>query len=168
MDPLSIAQIASSSLGNLFSGLFGASAASARAKAYGAAADQAEAEGGVAAQEAILRGNAVAAHAAVQTAANGGGFTGSSLGVISQLSQQAMFNARAASYRANTIAIADRYNTKVQKADSLNDYIGAGIGAVSPAVGGGIENAARTNQLQSLATLRGLGQASPYDYQGLQ
>jgi len=110
----------------------------------------------------------VAAHAAVQTAANGGGFTGSSLGVISQLSQQAMFNARAASYRANTIAIADRYNTKVQKADSLNDYIGAGIGAVSPAVGGGIENAARTNQLQSLATLRGLGQASPYDYQGLQ
>jgi hypothetical protein len=163
MDPMSIAMMASSSLGNLFSGLFGASAARAKAKSYEYAAQQALAEGGVQAQQAITRGNAVEADAAVTAAANGGGLVGSSMGVISNLAQTAMFNARVASYRSQTEARNDIYNAKVQKQNATNQTIGAVVGAVSPIVGGAFEKSARDSQLQSLQTLHGLGQSSPYD-----
>lgn len=167
MSPLSIAQIGAQSLGNMFSGLFAGQAANARAKAYEEAARQAEQEGGVAAQNAVQRGDAVAARAAVQAAVNGGGFTGSSLGIISNLSSQAMYGARLATYRAQTEARNDLYNAKVQKQDATNDFIGAAVSTISPMVGGTLENSARESQLQSLATLRGLGQMSPYDYMSL-
>lgn len=168
MGPLGIASTALDALGHLFGGIMGANAGSAQNKAQQYAAQQARQEAGVAAQEAILQGNTAAGHAAVQTAANGGGFVGSSMGVISQLSREAMFNARAAAYRGVTQSQSDLYQGAVAKANGVNSLIGGAVGAAGAAASGAATEVFRGQQLSSLASLQGLGQASPYDYAGVQ
>lgn len=167
MDPFTIT-MATMAIGNLFSGLFGASAARSRAKAEEAAAHQALAEAGVQSQNAILHGDAVEANAATQVAANGGGFVGSSMGVIDQLARQSMFNARVANYRGQTEAQAHMYNAKVDKQDATNQMIGAALSTVAPIVSGAVEKSSQTRAMNSLQTLHGQGQDSLSDYNGMQ
>ncbi len=79
----------------------------------------------------------MAAKAATQAAANGGGFTGSSLGVIQNLSQRAMFNARAQVYRGQSEAQAHLYAGKVAKTQGFMDLAGGVLGAASSVASGG-------------------------------
>lgn len=102
-------------LGQLFSGVSDFFASRNKAKAYEYQAQQASSESGVAASQALTQGDIVAARAATQAAANGGGLVGSSIGVISYLGQQAMFNARAAAYKGTTEASADRYKARLAR-----------------------------------------------------
>ncbi len=105
-----------SAVGSLLSGIGSLVAGNHKATAERYAATQANDEAGVNAQIALQEGDQVAADAAVQAAANGGGFVGSSLAVLSSLSQQAMFNARAQVYRGRSEAQQHLYNAKVAKA----------------------------------------------------
>ena len=132
MDPMMAASAGMQAIGSLFSGILGFNAGNAQSDALKAAAMQANKEAGVQAQVALQQGDQVAARAAVQGAANGGGFTGSTLGIISQLGQQSMFNARAAVYRGSTQAQNDLYEAKVARRNATNQLIGGTIGAVSP------------------------------------
>lgn len=113
------------------------------AKAEKNAARQAQAEAGVAADEDLQQGDAVAAQGAVNAAANGGGFTGSAISAISALSAAAMFRARAAAYRGETESQAHLYNAKVAKAQGLSDLIGGVIGSAGSLVKGGAQYQAR-------------------------
>lgn len=131
MDPFTIAA-GISAVGSLFKGIGGFFAGNNQAKALKNAARQADAEAGVNAQIALQQGNAIAAKAATQAAANGGGLTGSSLAAIQDLSQKAMFNARTAVYRGMTEAQRDLYQANVAKAQGMLSL----IGSFSPAAAG--------------------------------
>lgn len=150
--------------GKLFGGLTAFNGDNAQAKAEEYAAQEAGAQGGVNAQLALQRGDQVAAQGAVQAAANGGGFTGSALNVISNLSQQAEFNARAETYRANSEIRNDLYQAKVDHANGLDSLIGGFMGAGGAAAGGLANQAFQQQELKSLSILRGTGQATPYDF----
>lgn len=167
MDPLSMASTALSSMGHLFSGIMSFNGDQAQAKQYANAARQAGAEGGVNAQLALQRGDQTAADAAVQSAANGGGFTGSSLGVINNLASQAMFNARTEAYKGASQAQQDLYMSKVERANAWNGLIGGVIGAGGAAAGGVETGMAQSAQISALQSLKGLGEASPYDFMTL-
>ncbi len=160
MDPLEVANFAQGglqSIGNLFSSIIGSNAEKAHAQALRYAAQQANSEAGVNAQEQLQEGDAVAAHAAVQGAANGGGFTGSTLGIISSLGAQAMFNARNAVYRGQTVAQNDLYEARVASANANNQLIGGVIGAVSPVVGSWAKSAYQSQIASSLSQRLGDG-----------
>ena len=163
MDPFTIAA-GIGALGSLFHGVTGFFGAGAQAKSEQLAATQHLQEGGVAGDEALRQGDQVAARAATQAAANGGGLVGSSLGVISQLSNQAMFNARAQGYRARTEARNDLYQSSVARTQGLDALAGGAIGAGSSLAGGFMRSSIFARQMQSLGTLRGYGADTPYDY----
>lgn len=126
---------------------------------------QARAEAGVAGDQALRAGDATAAQAATQAAANGGGFTGSTMGVISSLSQQAMFNARAAAYRGNAQARADLYSGRQAMAQGIQGGISGAIGAGSSLMGGFAQQAAEGRQLRAIQSI-GAGGYSGADYVG--
>jgi len=153
MDPITIAA-GISALGSLFKGVSGLFAGNAQAKAEKNAARQADAEAGVNAQIALAQGDQTAAQGAVQAAANGGGFVGSSLAAISDLSRAAMFKARSAVYRGQTEMQAHLYNAKVAKAQGTNDLIGGVIGAAGAAAGG---MAGLSSQAKLMSLLRPAG-----------
>jgi hypothetical protein len=153
MDPFTIAA-GISAIGSLFKGVTGFLGGNRQASAERRAAEQAEAEGGVAAQQAVAQGDQVAAQGAVNAAANGGGFTGSALASISQLSQQALFNARAAAYRGVTEAQSHLYQAKVAKQQGLQDLVGGAIDAGASLYGGVARSGAEAKQLAALKTLR--------------
>ncbi len=152
MDPFTIAA-GISAVGSIFkgiTGLFGGIHANQAAKAN---ARQANDEAAVAGDQALMQGDAVAARAATQAAANGGGFTGSSLGVISSLSQQAMFNARAQIYRGQTQARDYLYEGKQALTQGIQGAVGAGIQAGSSLLGGFAQSAAQARQLKAIQSL---------------
>lgn len=154
MDPFTIAA-GIQAIGGLFKGVTSLLGGNAKARAEKQAANQAEAEGGVAAQQAAMEGNQVAAQGAVNAAANGGGFVGSSLAAVSQLSQQAMSNARAAAYRGVTEAQGHLYQAKVAKSQGMTDLIGSVIGAAGSLAGGAAQASASAKQHAALKTLGG-------------
>jgi len=86
----------------------------------------------------------------VQAAANGGGLVGSSLSVIQNLSNQAMFNARAAVYRGQSEARADLYQGAVAKQNGVNGLIGGVFGGASSLVGGWAQSASQSRILQAI------------------
>lgn len=128
MDPIS-AGIAA--VGALFSGISGFFSGRAQARQYQAEALQQREEAGVASSQALAQGDEVAARAATQAAANGGGFDGSSMAVIASLGQQSLFNARAAVYRGETAARQDLYDAKVAKIGAVTSL----ISTVAPVAG---------------------------------
>lgn len=140
----------------LLGGLTGFFAANAKAHALDNAAVTAGRQGGVNAQEALQQGDAVAATAATRAAANGGGLTGSAMGVISNLSNQAMFNARTQVYRAQTEQQNDIYEAKVSRAQGISGLVGSLFGAAGSMVGGWAQDAQLKKQNDLLNTLRGV------------
>ncbi|HUO22694.1 MAG TPA: hypothetical protein VMU59_09290 [Caulobacteraceae bacterium] len=153
MDPFTIAA-GIGALGSLFKGILGFGANNAQAQAQRNAAQQAEQQGGVAASEQIEQGNAAAARAAVQGAANGGGFGGSTLGVIQDLSNRAMFNARAAAYRGRQTAVNDMYDAQVSQANGANALIGGVVDAGSSLLGGWAKSSAVAKQTGLMGQLK--------------
>lgn len=162
MDPFSLAATGVSILGSIFGGLFGNSAAQAQAKEYEYRAQQEREKAGVNAQEALAAGDATAARAATQAAANGGGLVGSSIGVVQQASSMAMFNAREQVYRGASAAQADLYNAKVAKANGTNALIGGALGAVGAGVSGAADASYRSSIEASMKQLRGDGGYGAY------
>lgn len=128
MDPITIAA-GISALGSLFSGVTGFLGGNAKADALKKQAAQHRAEAGVNAQAELEQGNATVAHAAVQAAANGGGFVGSTMGVLQDLSRKAMFNARSAAYRGATQSQADEYAADQAGSEALQSLVSGGLGA---------------------------------------
>lgn len=154
MDPF-LVSAGINAVGSLFKGIGGFFGANNQARAMQAAAAQAGSEAGVNAQTALQQGDAVAAKAATQAAANGGGITGSSLAVIQDLSQKAMFNARSAAYRGATEVQRDLYQAKVAKQQGLMDLIGSISPAVGDIAGGEAQSQFSQQQLTALKQLRG-------------
>jgi hypothetical protein len=154
MDPFTIAA-GLGAIGSLLKGVTGLFAGNTEAKAERNAASQAEAEGGEAASQAVQSGNAAAASAAVQGAANGGGFVGSTLGVVQDLANRAMFNARAAAYRGRVQAQNDMYQAGVAQAQGVQSLIGGVVGGASSLVGGFAQSANAAAQLKASQALRG-------------
>lgn len=149
MDPFTIAA-GIGSVGSLFqgiTGLFSGWAANHEAKLQ---ADQDRAEAGLAAGQQLQQGDQVAARAATQAAANGGGFVGSSLGVISSLASQAMFNARAKVYQGLTQARSDLYQGKVAAQNGRNQFIGSAVQAGSTLLSGFAQSASQAKMMQAL------------------
>lgn len=161
MDPTIVAA-GIQAVGSLFKGITGFFQGNSQAKAYKVAARQAEAEAGVQSSVALQQGDAVAAQGAVNAAANGGGFVGSSIAAIQQLSSQAMFNARAAAYRGATEGQTDLYNAKVAKAQGLSALIGSLSPAGGALYGGVARQQAEDRQLAALTTLKGDAPPVPY------
>ncbi|HEV2530956.1 hypothetical protein [Phenylobacterium sp.] len=154
MDPFTIAA-GISAVGSLFKGLTGFFGGNTRAKAEQAAAQQAGQEAGVATSQALQQGESAAADAAVQGAANGGGLVGSTLGVIQDVANRSMFNARAAAYRGLTEERAHLYQAGVAKTQGLQDLIGSGIQAAGSLAGGFARSSLLAKQTTALKTLKG-------------
>lgn len=156
MDPFTIAA-GISGIGSLFKGITSLIAGNRQRDADNAAAAQALGEAGVNAQTALQEGDAAAAHGAAVAAANGGGFVGSSIGVIQNLSNQAMFNARAQVYRGQTIAQRDKYEGGVAHAQGVQGFVGSMIDAGTSLVGGMARSAQSAAYIKALGTVRGVG-----------
>lgn len=150
MDPFTIAA-GISAVGSLFKGLTSFFGANNQAKAEKNAARQAQAEAGVNSSIALEQGDQVAAQGAVQAAANGGGFVGSALSEIQNLTNQAMFKARSVVYRGATEAQGHLYQAKVLKAQGTNELIGGVLGAAGSAAGGFAQAGANARLLKALA-----------------
>lgn len=165
MDPLSIASIGTSFLGNLFKGVTGFIFGNQQDALEKARALQANQEGTVNSEIALQQGNETAARAATQAAANGGGFGGSAMGVISQASNMAMFNARNQIYRGQTEAAADIYQGQVAKEQGINELIGGVFQGVGSAVTGDLENQYRQQIMSNFGEAHGEG-PDPYGYGG--
>lgn len=148
MDPLTLAAGGLSALGGLFKGITGMLAGTAQQKALDYAARQAEDQAGVSAQQQLDQGNQVAARAAAQGAANGGGFVGSTLGLVQDLASRAMFNTRAEIYKGKVQAQNDIYQGQVARAQGLNDMIGGVVDAGSSLVGGFAKAGFQAQQLK--------------------
>lgn len=163
MDPFTIAA-GIGAVGSLFQGITGYFAAKSEKKVDQQNAQQHLQEAGVNADEALLQGNQAAARGATVAAASGGGLTGSAIDTINQLSQNAMFNARAQVYRGRTQANADIYQANVASKQMTNSLISGFTGAGSSILGGFMQSAQLGQQTKLLGTLKGLGADSPYDY----
>jgi hypothetical protein len=133
-------------VGGLLKGIGDSIAAGRKATALDHAALQSSEEAGVNAQTALMQGDATAATGAVRAAANGGGLVGSSMGVIANLSDQAMFNARAQIYRGNVERQNDLYEAAVTRAQGWSSLVGDTVGGVTSMLGG-FANAAQASQL---------------------
>jgi hypothetical protein len=76
--------------------------------------------------------------AAARSAANGGGFTGSSTGQLANLAAQAMYNARTRIYTGRTEKQADDYQADVASAQGKMGLISGLIGGAGQAAAGGL------------------------------
>lgn len=164
MDPFTIAA-GISAIGGLFKGLTSLFSGEAQKKAADNAATQHLQEAGVGVQESLQEGDQVAARGATQAAANGGGIVGSSLGVISQISQAAMFNARAQAYRGRTQAQADVYQGKVAMAQGIQGLVGGVVSSASSLVGG-FQQDALFKQMQQITSASKGDMGAPDDLIG--
>ena len=133
-------------VGGLLKGIGDSIAAGRKATALDRAALQSSEEAGVNAQTALQQGDATAATAAVRAAANGGGLTGSSLGVIQNLSSQAMFNARAQIYRGNVERQNDLYEAATERAQGWSSLVGDTLSGATSRLGS-MAQSAQANQL---------------------
>ena len=163
MDPFTIAA-GIGAFGSIFKGLSGLFGGNAEAKVHENNAITDLRQAGVNSDIALTQGNTVAAHGAVAAAANGGGLVGSSMGVIQNISQMAMFNARQQIYRGQTAAQAERYAGAVAQAQGVQQLIGGIVGAGSSLAGGFMQSALFKQQNQAIAAIRGAG-GGPYDTQ---
>lgn len=143
--------------GSLFQGIMGFSAGMQQARAAKLAAAQASLQGGVAAQERLIQGNEAVGRAATLAAMSGGGLGGSTAGVLNQLAERTMFNARGAAYRGATEALNDEYMAKVDKDNAINSMISGGLGAASQGVSGTMQQQFRQSILSSTAAKTGEG-----------
>lgn len=132
--PLFLAAAGIGAVKSLVGGITGRSAARARGRALDAAARQARAEGGVAAQMGMEDDARLMARAETMAAAGGGGFGGSTLNVLDDLARQSMFKARSTIYRAEREASNSEYEAKVSRKDGTNAMIGGVLGAASSAL----------------------------------
>ena len=129
-----------SALGKLLGGITGMFSSKAEAAVHERNALMASQQAGVNSEIAYQQGEGVAAEGAVRAAANGGGLVGSSLGVITNLSQQAMFNARAQIYRGQVASQGELYQAAVAKNQGQRALIGGVVGAASSVAGGFLQS----------------------------
>ena len=154
MDPFTIAA-GIGAIGSLFKGVTSLFSGNSQQAAAEAAAKQARQEGGVAAQEALQQGDQTAAVAATRAAAGGGGFSGSAMGVIQMLQQQAMSNARTAAYKSINQSRADIYQGDIAKAQGMQGLVSGVVGAASTLAGGMAQGASTARSLKALQSLGG-------------
>jgi hypothetical protein len=149
LGPLGMASTALGAVSSAIGGITSFVSGEQQAKEAQKAAQQASITGGISAQEALLHGMATTGRAATLAAASGGGLGGTTAGVLNQLAERSMFNARAASYRGATQADADRYMASVDKDNAINALIGGFTGAAGQAVGGALKQSFRQNLLNA-------------------
>ena len=142
-------------VGSLFKGITGLIAGNRQEDAFRKQGEEAEMQAGVNSEVALQQGNAAAGEAAARTAANGGGFVGSSMGVIQDLSNQAMFNARSKIYQGNAENQRDIYQGQVARAQGMSDMVGGVIGAAGSLAGGFMRASLFTQQKSYFGALRG-------------
>lgn len=139
-------------IGSLLGGIGALTAGTAQQKAYNAAARQARQEAGVNSSIALDQGTRAAARGAVAAAANGGGFEGSAISVLSDLSMQSMQGARAAVYRGETEARRDEYMGKVARAQGnlglVKGLLGMGGSLLSGAQSSAYERSANLSRME--------------------
>ena len=161
MDPMSLAMMGANAFSSLFQGIMGQNQANTQNKIFQDRARQANAEAGISAQEALQQGDQAAAHGAAVAAANGGGFVGSSIGAIQNLSNNAMFNARAQTYRGLTQSQSDLYQAAVARANGQNAMISGIVGAVGGVATQSVADSYRKQILGSISSRQGeLGSGS--------
>ena len=165
MDPFLVAG-GLSSMGNLLGGVTNYFSEMAQAK-------QDENNGLVTSENAginssiqLQQGNAVAAEAATRAAANGGGLVGSSMGIITNLATQAMYNARQTIYRGAVTNQQALYEAKVARANAILGLVGGGIKAATSMVGGWANQQLESKQMGIALADRGLGSTSAAGYAG--
>ncbi len=161
MDPMTMASAGMGAIGALFKGVTSLFGGNAEAKAAEAQADQARREAGVRINEGLQQGDQAVARAAITSAAGGGGFVGSSLGVLRMLGQQSYANARTEAYKGMTEAQAADYRAAQARSAGLQGLVGGLVGAGGSIAGGLTQNALQGQQ----AKLYGqIGRAGPgYD-----
>ena len=160
LGPLSIAAPIVGAAASAFQGITGFISGQQQAKQAQLAAQQASITGGINTQERLLQGMSQTGRAATLAASSGGGLGGSATGVINQIAERGMFNARAAAYRGATEADSDRYQSSVDKDNAINSLIGGAIGAAGQGVGGALKASFRNTILGSAAYKA--GEIEPY------
>jgi hypothetical protein len=140
-------------VGGLFKGITGFFSSQAQARQEKLAAHMAAQQGGVNTQIALQQGNQAAEQGAAIAAANGGGFVGSSISVIQNLSDQAMYNARQTAYRSRTVEEAHLEQASIDKSQAWSSLIGGVTGAVGSVVGNAATAHFRSQILKSRASL---------------
>jgi hypothetical protein len=151
LGPLSIAGPIVSAASSAIQGITGFISGQQQAKAAEAKATQDAQQAGVNTQERLLQGGATLGRAATLAAASGGGLGGSTAGVLNQIAERGMFNARAAAYKGITDVDADRYMASVDKDNAVNSLIGGFTGAVGQGVAGALKSSFRQSILSSKA-----------------
>ncbi|MGH6958593.1 MAG: hypothetical protein ACREEW_18155 [Caulobacteraceae bacterium] len=151
-------------LSNLFQGISGFFGATHEAQALKNASIQTGLEAGSNIESELISGDQATAAAATAVAANGGGFVGSNMGAIRQISDRAMFGARAQAYRAQTQEQNDLYQSSLARAQATDSAIQGVLGSGVSLSSGFMRGEANKQYLQGLSKLRGAGQDSPYDW----
>ena len=139
MDPFTIAA-GIGAVGKLLGGITGLFGGNAQAALHNRNALMDAQQAGVDSSISWQQGEGVAAEGAVRAAANGGGLVGSSMGVITNLSQQAMYNARAQIYRGQVASQGELYQAAVAKNQGQRALIGGVVGAASSVAGGFLQS----------------------------
>lgn len=137
-----------SAVGNIVAGFGAFQSSRARARALRAAADQARAEGTLAAQMATDEAERTGATAAVRGAAMGGGFGGSFSDVMEDLERTGVFNARSAIYAGAMEARNREYEAKVSKMEG-NYALASSALQASSSIGGDLMRGAETRKQQA-------------------
>jgi hypothetical protein len=149
LGPLSMASTAMGAAGSVVQGVMGFVGGMQQAKQAQKAAALASIEGGIQTQERLLQGGQTLGRAATLAAASGGGLGGTTAGILNQIAEHTMFNARGAAYRGATEADKDLYMSKVDKDNAINSLIGGVTGGATQAVAGGLQQNFRQQLLQS-------------------
>lgn len=151
LGPLGMAAPIISGISSAIGGITSFVSGEQQAKMAEKAAAVASLQGGVNAQEALLQTGSTVGRAATLAAASGGGLGGTTAGVLNQIAERGMFNARAAAYRGATQADTDRYMASVDKDNAVNSLISGFTGAAGQAVAGGLKQSFRESLLSSKA-----------------
>lgn len=162
LGPLSMASTVASAASSAIQGVMGFVGGQQQAKQAEMAAKLASQQGGVQTQERLLQGGATLGRAETLAAASGGGLGGTTTGVLNQIAEHTMFNARGAAYRGATEALNDQYMAKVDKDNAINSLISGFTGAAGQAVAGGLKEQFRNNLLSSQAAKTGEAAGSDY------
>ncbi len=135
-----------SAVGNIVSGFGAFQASRAQAAALKAAAMQARRSASMEAQMATDEAERAGATAAVRGAASGGGFEGSFDGVLQELEQTGLFNARSAIWSGNVEAANRLYEAKVAKQEGSFALLSSVLQASSSIAGSRMNQAEQNKQ----------------------
>jgi hypothetical protein len=149
LGPLSMASTGMGMVGQMIQGVMGFVGGQQQAKQAAAAAVQASQESGVQVAERLAQGGQTLGRAATLAAASGGGLGGTTAGILNQIAEHTMFNARGAAYRGATEVDKDRYMASVDKDNAINSLIQGFGGAAAQGVAGGLQQNFRQQLLQS-------------------